>query len=265
MCGLRAFRFGFPHLCWLSSPVPVLSQQFLKPRSQGAVNYIPAYSTREPTFEPLHERKSLTDASDDASTSDPNNQSESDGNAAAADEARQDASDLPDESAIALFDKETPPEPSQRPVPLPVTHEDAPAAAPSRSIPIPVIHVDQQGGGSPTSSRSSTEEQWVPKMLLENRKDETLQSLSRSRDLLQDLRHERGELERDLRLFSESNSLMSDDSVASLRQRMARRIADIENSFNAFADGRSKSRRQMKSLFGNGEWVCRCTQPELLD
>uniref|UniRef100_H2YD10 Uncharacterized protein n=1 Tax=Ciona savignyi TaxID=51511 RepID=H2YD10_CIOSA len=125
----------------------------------------------------------------------------------------------------------------------------APLPAPPASIPIPVLHV---GKTSTTSSRSSSEEEfWSPRSLLESKSERMTSSLSKSRDLLSDLKKERGALEKDLRVFSESVSLMSDDSVVNLRQRMARRIAEMEDSFNHFAEDRSKTRRQMTSLFGN--------------
>ena len=120
------------------------------------------------------------------------------------------------------------------------------------SIPIPVLHLNT----SPVSSRSSTEELWTPRSLLaetQERNEKMLSSLSFSHDLINQLRQERGELEKDLRVFSESIPLMSDECVNSLRQRMAKRIAKIETSFNSFSEGRSKTRRDMMSVFEDGK------------
>uniref|UniRef100_H2YD11 non-specific serine/threonine protein kinase n=1 Tax=Ciona savignyi TaxID=51511 RepID=H2YD11_CIOSA len=64
----------------------------------------------------------------------------------------------------------------------------APLPAPPASIPIPVLHV---GKTSTTSSRSSSEEEfWSPRSLLESKSERMTSSLSKSRDLLSDLKKE---------------------------------------------------------------------------
>ena len=136
--------------------------------------------------------------------------------------------------------------------PIPVVVNNVDTSTPT-SIPIPVLHINT----SPVSSRSSsTEELWTPRSLLtetQERNEKMLSSLSLSHDLINQLRMERGELEKDLRVFSESIPLMSDECVNSLRQRMARRIAKIETSFNSFSEDRSKTRREMMSLVEDGK------------
>ena len=135
--------------------------------------------------------------------------------------------------------------------PVPVVVGGCVGTSTPTSIPIPVLHVN----ASPLSSRSSSEELWTPRSLLEDtqdRNEKMLASLTMSHELLNQLRCERAELEKDLRVFSESIPLMSDECVSSLRQRMSRRIATMESSFNSFTEGRSKNRRQMKSLIEDG-------------
>jgi len=148
--------------------------------------------------------------------------------------------------------------------PIPVMVNNVDTSTPT-SIPIPVLHLET----SPVSSRSSsTEELWTPRSLLletQERNEKMLSSLSFSHDLLHQLRQERGELEKDLRVFSESIPLMmSDECVNSLRQRMAKRIAKIETSFNSFSEGRSKTRRDMISVVEDGKQLFLLTVPLLV-
>nr|CAB3236238.1 death-associated protein kinase 2-like [Phallusia mammillata] len=207
---------------------------------KGAANYIPAWVTQEPLSPPRLECQELN--GNESPTANHTQADDVNDSSDTADTEQPDFDTMDSASVPVIDDTANDTEGEGN------TSRVVEVNVVRGSIPIPVIHV----GDSPTSSRSSTEDQWVPRSLLENKNEETLTNLSRSRDLIKDLRHERGELERDLRVFSESTSLMSDDSVANLRQRMARRIAEIENSFNTFSDGRSKARRQMKSMFGDG-------------
>jgi len=115
------------------------------------------------------------------------------------------------------------------------------------SIPIPVIHYDAVAKSRPSCSRTMSNGRLAkigPATITDQ--------LVESRDLLEQLRHERGELERDLRLFGES-SLMSDESLMSLRQRLARRIDDMETNFSSFFDQQSHARKAIKNLMSKGD------------
>ncbi|CAK8696663.1 unnamed protein product [Clavelina lepadiformis] len=197
---------------------------------KGAANYIPAWNTHEPIYKPTVEPKRLSAGivCNESSTDD-------------------------DVGSVSPFSEK--PAHGLKSVTMENDNRELQMAENtqlSQGIPIPVMHVDS----SPDSSRSSTEEHWTPWSLLENtydKKSHMVSSLTKSQDLLQQLRHERGELEKDLRVFSESVQLMSEESVTSLRQRMAMKIADMEMSFNSFADDRSRKRRQLKACLGNGQ------------
>lgn len=139
-----------------------------------------------------------------------------------------------------------------QPIPVYVDHKDKTSTPASTSVAIPVLHINT----SPVSSRSSTEELWTPRALMEDtheRNEKMLSSISLSSDLLDELRSERSALERELRVFSESIPLMSDDCVSSLRQRLSKRIDRMESGFHTFAEGRSVTRRHMKFIFDDGE------------
>ena len=156
----------------------------------------------------------------------------------------------PDDQNISVVEQDGELNGSIQRIPVEVNNVDT--STPT-NIPIPVLHLNT----SPLSSHSSSEELWTPRSLLndtQERNEKMLSSLSFSHDLLNELRQERGELEKDLRVFSESIPLMSDECVSSLRQRMARRINKIETSFNSFTEGRSKTRREMKSLLDDSKF-----------
>nr|XP_002126780.1 death-associated protein kinase 2-like isoform X1 [Ciona intestinalis] len=226
------------------------------PWIKSAAVLIPSWSTLEPTYQPPTptEIKQIT-------SSESNDETNFDVQVTVEDGKSPSPLPLPKKSptpypGASPIPSPIPPE-SPKPTPIQVQVEparkkdekDVPALPTPASIPIPVHHVQRS---SAASSRSSSEEEfWSPRSLLESKGGRMTTSLSKSRDLLQDLRKERGALEKDLRVFSESIPLMSDDSVVNLRQRMARRIAEMEDSFNNFSDDRSRTRRQMKSLFGD--------------
>ena len=138
-----------------------------------------------------------------------------------------------------------------QPIPVHVNSKVETSTPTKARVAIPVLHINT----SPVSSRSSTEELWTPRVMedTQERNEKMMSSISFSSDILDELRSERSALERELRVFSESIPLMSDDCVTSLRQRMSKRIDRMESGFHTFAEGRSTTRRHMKFIFDDGE------------
>jgi len=75
------------------------------------------------------------------------------------------------------------------------------------------------------------------------------------KSMLQEMKMKRGELERELRLFGESNQLLDDDEIlGKMRTKLTRRINEMEISFSEFFNDEEDNRREMKSLLnGRGE------------
>lgn len=117
------------------------------------------------------------------------------------------------------------------------------------SIPIPVIHFDSptpSGSRAPANGSRFHHPQPTRWASLQDEFDHDHQILS-------EMRTQRGALERDLRLFGERNSLMSDETLSTLRQRLARRINEMEMNFTNFFDNEAQNRRAMKNMLSNSK------------
>jgi len=130
------------------------------------------------------------------------------------------------------------------------SHQFMSRSASASSIPIPVHHYDvitpQKSMNAATRARKNPQR-------LSLQSDYSIVTSQQNDQLLSELRQKRQGIERDLRLFGHSTSMLTEEMTSRLRHKLAREIDEMEENFTRFQKSQSRGRKMIKNIMTSSQ------------
>jgi len=131
------------------------------------------------------------------------------------------------------------------------SHQFMSRSASVSSIPIPVHHYDVITPQKSTTTRARKNPQ-----RLSLQSDYSVVTSQQNDQLLSELRQKRQGIERDLRLFGHSTSMLTEEMTSRLRHKLAREIDEMEENFTRFQKSQSRGRKMIKNIMTSSQDNC---------